>query len=277
MRSILNASNSNKVTAGLKGLWLYLMPTPVFIAAIIALIKGDFLNTLLAAASFSGFILSAIIARRGFKQENQYKQKHLARAPRLPFKTVAASLLSITTGATAFLLADYGLLSSVLMGSTTLLGFYFYYGLDPRRNKVGDRWFESNQAELFEALEAAEIKISAIEAAKKSIGNIEFDQRLNRIINKARNVLAIIADDPGDLSRSRKFLKVYLDGTQRVTESYAKTHKKEATTEALDANFFNVLESIEKTFDEQHNKLLKNDQFDLDVKIEVLKTQLKQV
>jgi hypothetical protein len=43
----------------------------------------------------------------------------------------------------------------------------------------------------------------------------------------------------------------------------------------LDTNFQEVLDSIETTFDEQHQKLLKNDQFDLDVKIEVLKTQLK--
>jgi hypothetical protein len=43
----------------------------------------------------------------------------------------------------------------------------------------------------------------------------------------------------------------------------------------LEQNFRNVLETIESTFQEQHQKLLEEDLFDLDVKIEVLNTQLK--
>ena len=88
-------------------------------------------------------------------------------------------------------------------------------------------------------------------------------------------IITLIENDPSDLPRARKFLKVYLDGTRRVTESYAKTHRNEATTVELDSNFSNVLNSIESTFDEQHEKLKKQDQFDLDVNIEVLETQLK--
>jgi 5-bromo-4-chloroindolyl phosphate hydrolysis protein len=130
--------------------------------------------------------------------------------------------------------------------------------------------------EVFEALEAAEIKIAGIEAARKNINNLELDQHLRSITKKARGILETIKNDPNDLERARKFLKVYLDGTQRVTESYAKTHRKDATTEALDSNFRRVLNSIEKTFDEQQEKLKENDRFDLDVKIEVLETQLKQ-
>ena len=90
-------------------------------------------------------------------------------------------------------------------------------------------------------------------------------------------MLSLYLDDPKDLYRARKFLKVYLDGTARVTESYAKTHGKDASTAELDKNFQEVLDSIESTFGEQHKKLLENDQLDLDVKIEVLKTQLKHI
>ena len=38
---------------------------------------------------------------------------------------------------------------------------------------------------------------------------------------------------------------------------------------------WDVLETIESVFQEQHQKLLEEDVFDLDVKIEVLNTQLK--
>ena len=40
-------------------------------------------------------------------------------------------------------------------------------------------------------------------------------------------------------------------------------------------NFRNVLVTIEDTFEEQQRKLLEKDMMDLDVKIEVLTTQLK--
>ena len=267
----------NTVKNGIKGTLLFLMPLPVLIATVIHLVRGNIFDSLIAGGLFAGFMIAATIARHGFKLENKFKQKRLAKAPGTPFKSVAAIILSVTTGLTAFLLSDYGLFSSILIGGVTMLGFYLAYGFDPRRDKTGNISLGVSADEVFEALEAAEIKIDVIEQARKNIRNINFDQHLKRIISKARDILALIEDDPKDLNRARKFLKVYLDGTARVTESYAKTHGKDATTEVLDSNFQEVLDSIEKTFDEQHKKLLENDQFDLDVKIEVLKTQLKNI
>jgi 5-bromo-4-chloroindolyl phosphate hydrolysis protein len=265
----------NTVKTGIKGTLLFLMPLPVLIGAVVHLLKGNVFSSITAGALFTAFMVAAVVARHGFKLESRFKQKKLAKAPGTPFKSVAAVILAVTTGLTAFLLSGYGFLASILIGFVTLLAFYLAYGVDPRRDKTGNISLGVNADELFEALEAAEVKIATIETARKSIRNLEFDQHLKRIVKKAREILALIEDDPKDLPRARKFLKVYLDGTARVTESYAKTHGKDASTEVLDTNFQEVLDSIEKTFDEQYQKLLQNDQFDLDVKIEVLKTQLK--
>ncbi len=265
----------NTVKTGIKGTLLFLMPLPVLIAAIIHLVKGNVFSSMVAGALFAAFMLSAIIARHGFKLESRFRQKKLAKAPGLPFKSFAATLLAITTGLTAFTLSDYTLLASILIGFVALIGFYFAYGVDPRQDKTGNISLGVDPDEVLEALDAAEAKIAIIETARKNIRNIKFDQHLKRIIEKARGILQLIEDDPKDLYRARKFLKVYLDGTARVTESYAKTHGKDASTAELDKDFQEVLHSIESTFDEQHKKLLENDQLDLDVKIEVLKTQLK--
>ncbi len=260
----------------LKGFLLFVMPIPLLIAAIISLMRGEMLHTLVSAAAFAGFMMSAMIAREGFKREGKYQRRRFARAPSTPFKTIAALFLGISTGLTALFATNYGVFHSILLGVAALLGFYFSYGLDPRKDKTGGISLSVSADEVFAALEAAEIKIAGIEAARKNINNLELDQHLRSITQKAREILETIKNDPNDLDRARKFLKVYLDGTQRVTESYAKTHSKEATTEALDANFRRVLDSIERTFDEQQEKLKENDRFDLDVKIEVLETQLKQ-
>ena len=267
----------NTVKTGMKGLLLFIMPLPVLAGAVYHLLKGNIFSSFTAGALFAGFMVAAVVARHGFKLESKFRQKRFVKAPGAPFKSVAALILAITTGLTAFLLSAYGLLPSVLIGFVAMLGFYMAYGFDPRLDKTGGVSLGASADEVFEALEAAEIKIDAIEAARKNIKNIDFNQHLKEIIKKARGILTLIEEDPKDLPRARKFLKVYLDGTQRVTESYAKTHGRDATTEVLDKNFQEVLDSIEKTFDEQHKKLLKNDQFDLDVKIEVLKTQLKNI
>ncbi|MGB1309561.1 MAG: 5-bromo-4-chloroindolyl phosphate hydrolysis family protein [Leucothrix sp.] len=267
---------TNDFKMGLKGILLFIMPVPVLVAAIISLVGGEFWSTIINGAAFTGFMLSAIIARHGFKIEQLYHSRKLALAPTTPFKTISALLLSITTGLTAYLAtANYGLFSSILIGGATLLAYYLWYGLDPRRDKTGNIGLGVTAEEVFEALEAANIKIDAIENARTQISNVAFDQHLDRIIDKARNIITLIESEPNDLPRARKFLKVYLDGTKRVTESYAKTHRNDATTVELDTNFSNVLNSIESTFDEQHEKLKRQDQFDLDVNIEVLETQLK--
>ncbi len=265
----------NTVRTGFKGLLLFVMPMPVLFAAIVHLLKGNITLSIISGLLFAGFMIAAIVARHGFKLESKFKQKKFSKAPGTPFKSVAAIILATTTGLTAFLLTQYGLFESILFGAVTLLGFYIAYGVDPRKDRTGNISLGVSADEVFEALEEAELKMASIESSRQNIRNIEFNRHLKLIIEKARGILTLIEEDPKDLSRARRFLKVYLDGTARVTESYANTQNKSASTAALDQNFAEVLESIEATFDEQHKKLLENDQFDLDVKIEVLKAQLK--
>ena len=263
------------VRTGFKGLLLFIMPMPVLFAAVSYLLKGQITLSIVSGLLFAGFMIAAIVARHGFKLESKFKRKKFSKAPGTPFKSVAAIILACSTALTAWLLAKYGMFESILFGGVTLIGFYIAYGVDPRRDTSGDISLGVNADEVYAALEEAELKIESIENSRKSIRNIEFNRHLKLIISKARGILTLIEEDPKDLSRARRFLKVYLDGTARVAESYANTQNKSASTAALDQNFAEVLESIEVTFDEQHKKLQENDQFDLDVKIEVLKAQLK--
>lgn len=262
---------------GLKGILLYLLPFPTLIAAIIALIRGDISGTLVTGGAFAAYMVAAHIARHGFKLEGEYKRRKLARAPRAPFKTVAAIFIGVTTALLANFGANYSIPAAMVMGGAAFLGFTLYYGLDPRKDKSGNiSGYGVSVEEVLEALDAAEVRITAIDKANRKINNPGYHQSLNRITTKAREILGSIEEDPTRLSRARKFLKVYLDGAQKVTESYVKSSTNHiGTTEALETDFSNVLNSIETTFEEQHTKLLSNDNFDLDVQIEVLEQQLK--
>jgi 5-bromo-4-chloroindolyl phosphate hydrolysis protein len=267
----------HNVRYGIKGILLFLLPLPVLITAIVSLMRGSVLDTLVTGGAFAAFMLGASVARRGFKLQGEYERRKIARAPSTPFKTVAALIVSLTTGVLDWWTSSFALGALpevILVGAATFLGFALYYGLDPHKDKAGNISIGITVEEVLEALDAANIKIEAIDKARRNIRNPEFNARLQRITDKAREVLTSIEDDPTRLSRARKFLKVYLDGTQRVTEGYARAHQGDKPV-ALETNFSRVLDSIEQTFTEQQTKLLEDNHFDLDVQIEVLETQLK--
>ena len=267
----------HNIRYGIKGILLYLLPLPVLITAIGSLMRGAVMDTLVTGGIFAAYMLSATIARHGFRLQGEYERRKIARAPSTPFKTIAALMIAGTTAVLDWWTSSYALAATpeaILIGAVAFLGFALYYGLDPRKDKASGLSIGVTIDEVLEALDAANVKIDAIEDARSKIHNPEFNARLQRITSKAREVLHSIEDDPTRLARARKFLKVYLDGTQKVTEGYARTHK-EQTPVALETNFSRVLDSIEQTFTEQQTKLLEDDHFDLDVQIEVLETQLK--
>lgn len=265
------------VRYGIKGILLFLLPLPILITAIVSLLRGNVFDTLVTGGVFATLMLAATLARHGFKVQGEYERRKIARAPTTPYKTVAALFIAAAVGVLDWWTSNFAIgkiFGSVLISAAAFLGFALYYGLDPRKDKTGTLSLGITVEEVLDALDAANLKIEAIESARRQIRNPEFNARLQRITNKAREVLESIEDDPTRLNRARKFLKVYLDGTQRVAEGYARTHQGQ-TPAALETNFSRVLDSIEQTFTEQHSKLLENDHFDLDVQIEVLETQLK--
>jgi 5-bromo-4-chloroindolyl phosphate hydrolysis protein len=117
-------------------------------------------------------------------------------------------------------------------------------------------------------------RLQGIESAARRIAVPEFGERLDRIIDIGRHILAEIERDPKDASRARRFLNIYLDSAERVTTEYARTHRQ-IRSRPLEQNFRQLLIDMERTFEDQHRKLLENDVLSLDVEIEVLNARLK--
>ena len=89
----------HNVRYGIKGILLYLLPLPSLITAIGSLMRGDVMDTLVTGGIFAAFMVGASVARRGFRLQGEYERRKIARAPSTPFKTVAALIISIATGA----------------------------------------------------------------------------------------------------------------------------------------------------------------------------------
>ncbi|MEA3412812.1 MAG: 5-bromo-4-chloroindolyl phosphate hydrolysis family protein [Pseudomonadota bacterium] len=257
-----------------RGLLLFFLPLPALFATALAL-KGGTFGAFLAGSLVSALFLAGAIGMRvGLAAEKDYESRKIAVPPRIPLKFISALFIAIATLVTAYFGADESPIMAVSYGLVALLGVYLTYGFDPRVEKVTFTGSGYTTAEVVEALEEAEQRIRGIESAARAIDNVELKGRLARIATQARGILDVIEDDPRDLRRARKFLNTYLEGARKVTEGYAKTHRHPGAGD-LEQNFRNVLDTIDQVFDEQHEKLLKNDVFDLDVQIEVLATQLK--
>ena len=252
-----------------RGLLLYFLPIALIPATIIALGKGNLLGIIVNTSSFALYVFAAWCLRKGLQAESP-----ITRTPKLPLKMLAAIITALATGMIAWLGARQTLPVALMFAGGAFLGMYLSYGFDLRqKKKIADAQGYSGD-EILRMLEESSLIIRSIEQANNKIRNAELNQRIENICAIADRILAEIESDPRDIRRARKFLNVYLDGARQVTEGYARTHQQTQSGQ-LEQNFRNVLETIETVFQEQHQKLLEEDVFDLDVKIEVLTTQLK--
>lgn len=257
-----------------KGLLLYVLPFLTIPAAIKAFAHGNISAIAVNVLGYGMYIFSAWLLRKGFVAEALYYQKRNTRPPKWPLKTFAAFIVAIATMMIAWIGAGGSFWVGLSFGLGAFLGMYLTYGLDPRAEKlvIGSHGYSAE--EIAKTIDEAEGIISAIENSNDQINNREFNKQIKQICHLARDILEILEEDPGDIRRARKFLNVYLEGAQKVTNGYAKTHQ-ESASEELDQNFRDVLATIEKVCVIQKNKLIEDDVFDLDVQMEVLATQLK--
>jgi len=72
---------------------------------------------------------------------------------------------------------------------------------------------------------------------------------------------------------ARKFIIVYIDGIKKVTKSYTEMDEKDINSDTKE-RLYSLLSDVEKRFDKELLRLKKNNQFDLDVHIDVLKEQI---
>lgn len=253
---------------------LYLLPIPLLVAALMGLAQGRLDVVLVDGSVFALFMLAANLTQRGLRAAHAQQTLRFARLERFPLKTLGGLLTGLATALAAALALGQGVGLALAYAVVALLGFHFVYGFEALGRTRAIASDDERARKVAQALAEAEHKLIALERLANAIANQELRVRLHRIGVQGRRILDQIAARPTDLSRARKFLTVYLDGVEQVTDGYARTHQLADSLE-LEQNFRNVLVTVERVFDEQHQRLLKSDVLDLDVQIEVLKKQLE--
>jgi 5-bromo-4-chloroindolyl phosphate hydrolysis protein len=255
-----------------RGYLLYLFPLPLIPAALIALLRGNVAVLLAEVGAMALLYGGASLVRQGIKREMDERRRF---ASGLPLKSLGYLATVAGVFVVSNLLVGQSIVFAAVVAALAGLGCFLAYGADASaQSLVVPAGSDYTAAEASAMLAEAEKRVDGLERAAKAIRDGEITTRLRRIADLARAILANLAHDPRDLRRARKFLNIYLDSALRVSESYARTHERASNAE-LESRFRNVLVTIEQVFGEQQQKLLENDVLDLDVQIEVLKTQLE--
>jgi len=255
-----------------RGFLLYILPLPLIPAAMIALMRGNVAVLLAEIGAMALLYGGASLVRQGIKRELDEKRRFTRT---LPLKSLGYLATVAGVFVVSSLLVGQTIIFAAIVAALAGVGCLLAYGADaPAQRLVVAPGADYTAAEASAMLEEASKRVDGLERAAAAIRDGEITTRLRHIADLARAILADLAKDPRDLRRARKFLNIYLDSAMRVSESYARTHQQASNAE-LESRFRNVLVTIEQVFGEQQQKLLENDVLDLDVQIEVLKTQLE--
>ncbi len=268
-------NKNGKKPFSLKGILLYLLPLPILLTLFVALLNGEFRLIIVNGIAYALFLLAASIARRGFLIEKEYKNSILAKAPKIKYKSIASVIITVATFFTSYFATANGLFLSILLGLVAFVGFYLYYGLDPRIDKVGELNIGVSAEDVIEITSNARKRIENIKKLQHTIADPTVNAKLDSIIKETQNIITAVEENPNDLSRARKFFKVYLHRTEMITKEYASNVKSKNIDEKMRANYLHLLETVEETIYQQKERLNEDDITRLDVQIEALTKQLK--
>ena len=266
--------NKKKSSFTLKrGNFLYIFLAPLFLAIILALVAQNISAFLLNSVAFGLFFLTAKLNQIGLTKEYKYHTTTLTKAPKVPYKSITALMLGVSTLYTGWLAGSQEFIISAFLGLISSVGYFLFYGFDPKNDKlrnIGDISAEF----VIETLAEARGKLADIEKNMKNIQEKSLHTKLRIATDKAYEILNNIEADPKDLRVARKFIIVYIDGIKKVTQSYTNMDENEVTDDTK-KKLNKLLIDVEVKFDKEINRLKKNNQFDLDVHIDVLQEQIK--
>jgi 5-bromo-4-chloroindolyl phosphate hydrolysis protein len=253
---------------------LFLLPLPLALALVGALISGDAGRAAFASGALVCLWSAAVLMLRALVTETQCSLGDRRDPPAIPFKLFSAVLTAAGVPLAAFA-GGQTLAVAIVLAALGAIGHVLFYGGDlrPARIKVAMVAGVDRDA-VIQQLKQAHVRLRGIEAAGRSIAVPEFRDQLSRITGIGRSILHEIERDPADAARSRRFLNLYLDSAERVTVEYARTHRQQRL-QPVDQNFRELLTEMEHTFTEQHRRLVDRDLMTLDVDIEVLNARLK--
>lgn len=254
---------------------LFVLPAPLAVAALAALIQGDLGQFGLAGGALASLWSGGALAWRGAVAEARYLLGEQPALPRVPFKLLSAA--TTAGGATlAAFAGEHTVAAALVFGGLGAAGHFAFFGRDLRAPRIRLTTVDGvNARALGRQLEQAHARLRRIESAAHSLASTEFRERLAGVVRTGQDVLGRIEQDPRDALRARRFLNLYLESAEGIVLEYARTSGARGEPR-VDDGFRRLLGEMERTFTEQHRRLTERALLSLDVDMEVLDARMKQ-
>lgn len=252
---------------------LFLLPLPLLVAIVAALVEGDVGRLALAGGGLTGFWTAGVLAFRGLVEETRYRLGQRLVPAAFPWKRLSVLPTALGSGLAATS-AGHDPTAALAFSLLAGLGHLAFIGTDPSGRRIVVRQVDGVDCdEVGKQLEQAHGRLRALLGAGRSLALPEFRHRVGRIAEIGEAVLAEIERNPAVAPRARRFLNLYLDDAERVTAEYVRTQAR-GGTRPLEQNFRRLLAEMESTFSQQHRLVLERKEMLLDADIEVFNARL---
>lgn len=173
-----------------------------------------------------------------------------------------------------FFFIQMSLTPSLLLGLAGFGGAYlFIYAFRPKP-RIEFNIGEGVTPQLLETtMKEGGEKIGVLVDCAKNINNPLVREKIGRIVDVIKRIFTNFEKDPKDIKQAKQFLSYYLDTSIKIVKKYRDLSAQNVRSPEIAATLSKaelMLDSIEKAFEKQHARLLRDDAMDLDTEIETL-------
>ncbi|MBY8976535.1 5-bromo-4-chloroindolyl phosphate hydrolysis family protein [Rhodobacteraceae bacterium NNCM2] len=265
--------NRKAASVGIRGLVMFILPTPLLLAALGHLGSNAF-SAIGILGAYACLMLGAWLLREGQTAEAAYNARQIARPPAFPRKLCAAALAGIGVAGAIIMTEGLGdLIQAIGLGAIAVVSHIASFGLDPMKSKG----IEGKAApdHVIDAIDKAEARVNDITRMAGTLRDREITNLVEGLMSKVREMLTLVQEDPRDLSRARRYFTVYLKGAEDATRKYVENHVR-LDDPKLRSDYISLIGELEDSFGRGREMLLHDDRTDLEVEIEVLRERLGQ-
>ncbi len=254
--------------------WLLYAFVPIMVITVtISLFGGKYMDMIYKLIGLVLLYISIKTTEIGLKEYKEYSSAAIAKAPKYPWRLIAAVIFALMILLLGITTTDAPLWQSMAVAIIGGSGVVLYYGIDPTKDKVPTN-MDVNAEHLLNTLKEAEQKIENIQNIQNKIDDAPLYNAIDGAIKKAQEIIDNIKEDPSDIRVARKFLVVYVAGIEDVVNRYTALEADSIDPMVRD-RLIALLKDATLKFEEELKRLKSNDMFHLDVQIDALKEQLK--
>ncbi len=247
----------------------------LFVLPLVALAVSLFQPVTALAADLAGvaaLLLGAWLTRDGVRAEDAFDERKVARRPAIPRKLFG----SVATGFGVGLLVfggNWNLPAAILIGAIAAGLHLFSFGLDPMKDKGLEGIDRHQTNRIARKIEEAERVLDEMTDAIRRARDRQLEARVESFEDTVRQMFRQVEADPRDLSQSRRYLGVYLQGARDATVQFADLYARNRDPQVR-ADYVAFLDDLETNFAKRTRAMLTDDRSNLDIEIEVLRERL---